>query len=84
MFQGCADQTGYFARGGVASCLQFGIDQAVIEKHLEPAAIRRDEHHFSQVRFVFLKQFLHQADSPVGVVSDLAVGDPDGVHHLAS
>jgi len=55
MSQGFSHQPGYFTRSGVASCFQFGIDQVVIEKHLEPAAIRRDEHHFFQVRFEFLQ-----------------------------
>jgi len=59
----------------MATCLELGVNQCIVYPDLETTSLGRDEGNAFDLRFKVIKQFIYQADSPVGKVSDSAVGN---------
>ncbi len=68
----------------MTSRLEFGVDQFSIDLDLVPAPLGWDEGQVLDLMLVFLQQIVRQADRPVSVVSDSAVGDRDFQHIFCS
>lgn len=64
--------------------LQFGVDQGAVCLYFEASAIRGNQSHRFDDMLVFPEQLLCQAYSPVGVMSDRAIGDFDFEHILST
>jgi len=60
---------------GVATCLEFGVNQCIVYCDLIPAPLGREECNAFDLRLKGIKQFVYQAYSPVGKVSDSTVGN---------
>ena len=60
---------------GVATCLEFGVNQRIVYYDLVPAPLGREECNAFDLRLKGIKQFGCQAYSPVGKVSDSTVGN---------
>jgi hypothetical protein len=74
------NQTDHLARFGVATGLEFGIDQRAIYLDLEPASVRGKERQAFDLRFELLEQVICQAHGPVSVMSDCTISDTDCEH----
>ena len=68
-------QPQHFTRVCMTSGLEFGVEQRIIDRHLVPASIGRDEGNAFDLRFELIKQILCQAHGPVGIVSNRAIGN---------
>jgi hypothetical protein len=61
----------------VATGLDLGVNQCIVDDHLEHASMRWDQGEAFDLGFEIIEQVICQAYSPVGIVSDSAVGDRD-------
>jgi hypothetical protein len=64
-----------FAWFGVATCLEFGVNQCIVYCDLVSASLGRDESNAFDLRLKVIKQFVCQAYSPVSKMSDCTVGN---------
>ncbi len=62
--------------------LQLGVDQLIVDGHLETSTVRRDKRDLGDLMFIRPEQVSHQTDGALGVVSDCAVLDVDFMSHV--
>ena len=61
----------------MATGLDLGVNQCIVDNHLEHASMGWDQGEAFDLGFEIIEQIIYQAYSPVGIVSDSAVGDRD-------
>jgi hypothetical protein len=62
------------------TCAYFRINELVVYGHFKLPPIRRDQRNGLDLEFIFLKEFHHQTDGVIGVVSDSTVFNGDVEH----
>jgi hypothetical protein len=77
ILQAAADQFPYFAGLGMPATFQLGVNQVVVNFHFEAPTIRRHQAELLNFRLKLFQQLGCQTGSPVGIVSDRAVGNRD-------
>ena len=73
LFNGLPDQSKDFARLRMASGLELGIDQGIVNRDFVASPFRREKGDRFDLRLEILKEFVGQAHGSVGIVSDRTV-----------